>query len=98
MKFRNLSDPSQKEIQELLDITIGEKASDLHLSVGQPPILRIAGRLVPLSKKPQVSAQFNEEFAQTLLTEEQREKLSQDREIDFSYNLEERGVRFGKQR
>ena len=94
MKFRNLSDPSQKEIQELLDITIGEKASDLHLSVGQPPILRIAGRLVPLSKKPQVSAQFNEEFAQTLLTEEQREKLSQDREIDFSYNLEERGVRF----
>ncbi|OHA72609.1 MAG: type IV pili twitching motility protein PilT [Candidatus Wildermuthbacteria bacterium RIFCSPHIGHO2_12_FULL_49_13] len=94
MKFRNPSIPLQKEIQELLDITIGEKASDLHLSVGQPPILRISGGLVPLSKKPPITAQFTEEFAQALLTEEQRAKLARDREIDFSYNLEERGARF----
>ncbi|KKW13544.1 MAG: type IV pili twitching motility protein PilT [Candidatus Wildermuthbacteria bacterium RIFCSPLOWO2_01_FULL_50_46] len=94
MKFRNPSIPPQKEIQELLDITIGEKASDLHLSVGQPPILRISGGLVPLSKKPPITAQFTEEFAQALLTEEQRAKLARDREIDFSYNLEERGARF----
>ena len=43
--------------KELLDLTIKEQASDLHISVGHPPILRVSGRLVPLVKKPVVSAQ-----------------------------------------
>ena len=94
MKFRNSATPFHKEIQELFDITIEEKASDLHLSVGQPPTLRVAGELVPLSKKAPVTAQLTQECAAALLTEEQRVKLQEDKEIDFSYNLEERGARF----
>ena len=84
----------KKEIQELLSITIQEKASDLHLSIGNPPLLRIAGDLVPLGKKPPVTAQLTEEFVLALLTEDQQLKLRQEKEIDFSYNLEERGARF----
>lgn len=94
MKFSNQSSPFQREIRELLVISVQEKASDLHLSVGQPPLLRIAGELVPLSKKPPLTAQFIEEFAAALLTQEQRARLHQDREIDFSYNLEEHKARF----
>ena len=37
-------------LEYLLSLTIKEQASDLHISVGHPPILRIAGRLVPLTK------------------------------------------------
>jgi len=84
----------KNEIQELLNITIEERASDLHLSVGQPPLLRVAGKLIPLSKKPPATKQFTEEVALTLLSEEQRAKLAEDKEFDFSYNLEDRGVRF----
>ncbi len=94
MKFKNPSSPFQKEIQELLSITIEEKASDLHISVGQPPLLRIAGELVPLSKKAEASKEFTQEFAFALLTEDQRLKLEEEKEIDFSYNLEEREARF----
>lgn len=84
----------RSDIQELLNITIEEKASDLHLSVGQPPLLRVAGELVPLIKKPKVTTQFTEEVTFAFLGEEQCSRLRQDKEIDFSYNLEERGVRF----
>ncbi|MEK7542322.1 MAG: PilT/PilU family type 4a pilus ATPase [Patescibacteria group bacterium] len=84
----------KNEIEELLNITIEEKASDLHLSVGLPPILRVAGELVPLVKKPPVSVQLVEEVVLTFLGEEQRSRLRQDKEIDFSYHLEQQGVRF----
>lgn len=94
MKFQNSPSPFHKEIQELMVITIEEKASDLHLSVGQPPLLRIAGDLVPLSKKPAVTKQLTEEFALALLDEDQQAKLREDKEIDFSYNLDEQDARF----
>ena len=94
MKFKNPPSSLHKEIQELLSITIEEKASDLHISVGQPPILRIAGALVPLSKKPPATRQLIEEFVAALLTEEQQARLKEDKEIDFSYNLEEQKARF----
>jgi len=38
------------KLKELLEITIREQASDLHISVEHPPILRISGRLVSLVK------------------------------------------------
>lgn len=94
MKFRNSPSPFHKEIQELLSITLEERASDLHLSLGQPPLLRIAGELVPLGKKAPVTKQLTEEFVLALLTDDQRAKLQEDKEIDFSYNLDERGARF----
>ncbi|MBI2098584.1 MAG: PilT/PilU family type 4a pilus ATPase [Candidatus Wildermuthbacteria bacterium] len=94
MKFGNSPTPFHKEIQELLEITIEEKASDLHLSVGQPPVLRVAGKLVFLGKKAPVSPQLTKECAAALLSEEQRIKLQENKEIDFSYNLEERDARF----
>lgn len=94
MKFRNSPSPLHKEIQELLSITIEEKASDLHLSVGQPPILRIAGALVFLSKKAPTTRELTEEFASALLSEEQMARLREDKEIDFSYHLKEQEARF----
>jgi len=92
--IKNSPSPFAKEIQELLSITIEEKASDLHLSQGKPPLLRIAGDLVPLSKKPPVTEQLTEEFVHELLSEDQRLKLQEEKEIDFSYSVEERGARF----
>ncbi len=84
----------KNEIGELLNITIEERASDLHLSVGLPPILRIAGELVPLSKKPPVTGELVEDAVLTLLGEEQRLRLQTEKEIDFSYYLEQQGARF----
>ena len=74
-------------MQELLDLTVKEQASDLHLSLGHPPVLRISGRLVPLIKKKPMSAESVWELTSSLMTEEQQQRLKKEREIDFSYNM-----------
>ena len=67
------------------------QASDLHLSVGHPPVLRIAGRLVPLVKEQKLSAEDIKKLAVALMSEEQFLRLEKEREIDFSYNMEDKG-------
>lgn len=77
-----------KMMTEFLQITIEEQASDLHLSVGQPPVLRIDGKLVPLAKRPPMKSENMQELVASLLNQEQQKKLVEDREIDFSYMVE----------
>jgi twitching motility protein PilT len=76
------------KIKKLFDLTIKEQASDLHLSVSHPPVLRISGRLVPLVKEPKLSPDDAKNFAFTLMTDFQQEKFLKEKEIDFSYNFE----------
>jgi len=78
------------QIKELLEITIKENASDLHLSAGHPPMLRIADRLTPLVKMKKLSASDTQGLAFALLSEEQQQRLLAVKEIDLSYNLEGR--------
>jgi twitching motility protein PilT len=77
-------------MQELLELTIKEQASDLHLSIGHPPVFRISGRLVPLVKKKEMTAESVRELTHSLMTEGQIERLEQEKEVDFSYNMEEK--------
>jgi twitching motility protein PilT len=86
-----MSEEIVKRLNECLSITILEKASDLHLSVGQPPILRIADRLVPLVKERKLTSDEVRGMAQILLGPERYERFLKEREIDFSYNFENRG-------
>lgn len=80
----------ESRLRELLNFTIQEKASDLHISVGHPPTLRITGRLVPLTKFKPITPRDSQELAFELMTDEQKERFLQKKEIDFSYNFEGR--------
>ncbi|MDP4007183.1 MAG: type IV pilus twitching motility protein PilT [bacterium] len=77
-------------MQELLELTVKEQASDLHLSLGHPPILRISGKLVPLVKKRPMTQESVRELTASLMTEEQKERLEKEKEVDFSYTMEEK--------
>ena len=79
-----------KKLEELLEITIKQQASDLHLSVGWSPTLRISGRLVPLLKKKKLSAKDTKGLAQNMMSAEELEKLLEKKEIDFSYHFKDR--------
>ncbi|MDP2637401.1 MAG: PilT/PilU family type 4a pilus ATPase [bacterium] len=74
-------------MEELLELALAEQASDLHLSEGQPPILRVEGRLVPLVKRKKLTSALLEEMLLPLLTQEQKERLFKEKEVDFSYAL-----------
>lgn len=80
----------QAQLKELLELTIKEQASDLHLSVGHPPTLRITGRLVPIIKKEKFSSQKVKDLAEALMTPEQQERFLKEKDVDFSYNFEDK--------
>lgn len=80
-------------IEELLELTRKENASDLHLSVGHPPVLRIEGNLVPLLKQKVMTAESIVELAMPLLPTDLKERLKIEKEVDFSFNLHDE-VRF----
>jgi len=74
-------------LKNLLEITLTQKASDLHISVGHPPILRISGRLVPLVRRKKLSSEDAKGLAFALLDEKQKERFFKEKEIDFSYSF-----------
>lgn len=80
----------KKQFEELLSLVVKEKASDLHLSVGRHPTLRISGELVPLVKMPVLAAADTEGLVSLILTEEQKDRLQKDRAVDFSYAHEDK--------
>lgn len=83
---RNLSETLH--IDELLQLTAEAKASDLHLKVGRPPVLRIHGRLLPQnSYAPLCEADMNRFFEQ-MANAEQRAIFAKKLELDFSYALQ----------
>lgn len=75
------------DIQELLPLTIKNKASDLHLLVGLPPTFRIDGSLRYLTTYPALKGEDIETMIFSLLTPEQKELLVTNKELDFSFGF-----------
>lgn len=75
-----------KEFKRFLDIVIKEQASDLILSVNHPPMLRITGQLVPLTREKALSKEDAEGFAFSIMKEEIKKNFLEEKEIDFSYD------------
>jgi len=74
-------------IQELFNITIKEKASDLHLLAGIPPTLRVDGALKYLTGYAPLKSEEIEEMVNSLLTPVQKELLTANKELDFSFGI-----------
>lgn len=80
----------QQKLNELLTLAIGKNASDLHLSVGHPPTLRLVGKLYKAPGVKDLTPQECEGIVLALMNEEQRKKFLEQKEIDFSYNFEDK--------
>ncbi len=75
-------------VNKLLTIVVDEEASDLHISVGHHPTIRLTGQLVPLIKEKKIEPKDSEGIAYFLMSEMQKKKLLEEREIDFSYDFQ----------
>ncbi|MBU4224061.1 PilT/PilU family type 4a pilus ATPase [Patescibacteria group bacterium] len=80
----------KKELTELLLTVVKENASDLHISVGRHPTFRVSGALIPLVRKPILSAEDTEGLIFAMLKEEERKLLTDNKELDFSYSFEDK--------
>ena len=67
--------------------TKDSEASDLHMVVGFPPMLRLRGDLTP-TKHPVLTAESNRDFLFEILTEDQQSFLEMQRDFDMAYELE----------
>ena len=88
-----MSQAYSEELKELLLTVAKEQASDLHISVGKHPTLRVSRELVPLVKKPVVTPEDARGIVFEMLDEAAQKKLLEEKELDFSYNFEDK-VRF----
>jgi twitching motility protein PilT len=72
-------------IEPLLDEVVKKKASDLHLQVGLPPILRVDGKLGPVQGTEALTEESIEALVFAILDEDQKQILLKDKEFDFSF-------------
>ena len=74
------------EIAELLKLTVEREASDLHIAVGRPPVIRVDGRLVNVEGPP-LSTADTRRLIYGVLNEMQKQKLEETKELDFSLSI-----------
>ncbi|MDD3149062.1 MAG: PilT/PilU family type 4a pilus ATPase, partial [Candidatus Riflebacteria bacterium] len=80
-------DDGEVIIDDLLRLIVEKSGSDLHLTVGSPPMLRLQGKLWP-TDVPSLTAKETRRLIYQFLNNDQRERLERDLELDISYELE----------
>ena len=79
---------AEQRIKNLLRLVAQQGASDLHLTVGRYPTLRIDGRLTPLTQDSVIVPEDTKAMGDVVLTEGDKKKLTDEGQVDFSYNFE----------
>jgi twitching motility protein PilT len=74
------------DLQDLLKTMIENDATDLHITTGTPPQIRVYGRLVPLDLPPLGGAD-TKRLAYSVLTDTQKQRFEEEHELDFSFGI-----------
>jgi twitching motility protein PilT len=77
------------EMIDILKATVQKGASDLHLVIGQPPMIRQDGELKAMTEFPVLTAEESRRMVYTLLSDEQRARFEKDWELDFSVAVDQ---------
>ena len=71
----------------VLSRMVEERASDVHLTPGFPPAVRVRGRITPLDDYPPLSPQDTREIVYSILNDAQRKKFENKQQLDFAYAI-----------
>jgi twitching motility protein PilT len=74
-------------IDDLLGVTVERNASDLHLTAGSPPVIRVTGRLERLTDREKLTPEEIRTLMYRILSTEQQKVLETRRQIDFSHSI-----------
>ncbi|MEJ7662378.1 MAG: PilT/PilU family type 4a pilus ATPase [Hymenobacter sp.] len=80
----------EQQMGQLLELIVSHNASDLHLTVGVKPTLRIDGVLHPVEDHPVLTPERVEGLVNSMVSDPQKERLEAERELDFSMALGEK--------
>ena len=73
-------------LRDLLQEMIEKGASDLHLTAGLPPMLRVDGEVMPTDREA-LTPEQTQALAYSILNEEQQKRFENDKELDFSFGV-----------
>jgi twitching motility protein PilT len=74
-------------LRELLEILLEQHGSDLHLSVGSPPQIRVDGKLSNLDMDP-LTPEQTKKLAYSMMSERQKQRFEENSELDLSFGIE----------
>jgi twitching motility protein PilT len=74
-------------IDSLLEQMVAQNASDLHVTVGSKPAIRVRGELVRLQNEPELTADDTQQLLYRILSTEQQKQLEIKRNIDLAHSL-----------
>jgi len=80
------SEPLRVGLQQLLKAMIDKGASDMHITTGAPPLLRVDGSVLPLQLPP-LGPVETKQLCYSILTEEQKISFEKTNELDFSFGV-----------
>ena len=75
-------------MHDLLSIMVERGASDLHITTGTFPQIRLNGKLAPLSQFEQLTPQDTQRLAYSVLNEAQKQKFEEESELDLSFGIQ----------
>lgn len=78
----------KKQLEELVQIVIKENGSDIHISEGRHPTVRVNGTLIPLIRQQVLSAQDTKGILDEIITPKDKAIFDQNGEVDFSYSYQ----------
>ncbi|HEV8663240.1 MAG TPA: type IV pilus twitching motility protein PilT [Candidatus Methylomirabilis sp.] len=73
-------------LHELLKELVSKGASDLHITTGIPPMIRLHGLVMPIGTQPLAAAE-TKALAYSMLTDAQKHKFEENKELDFSFGV-----------
>lgn len=76
---------ADKRLEELLDLVVSQGGSDLHISAGSQPMLRVSGTLLPMSKYAVLTNEETEAMLKSIVPTERWELFKKNQAIDLSY-------------
>ena len=76
-----------EKMESLLRVLITNKASDLHLRAGSPPMLRASGDIAPIANEPALSSQDIETMLNAVMLQHNREEFKELNDSDFAHEI-----------
>ncbi|HOB98998.1 MAG TPA: type IV pilus twitching motility protein PilT [Verrucomicrobiota bacterium] len=75
------------DLAELLKYAVQYGASDLHLTVGRPPMVRISGRLIASGYETEITPDESKALVYSILTDDQKARFEEEHELDLSIGI-----------
>jgi twitching motility protein PilT len=83
----DIQSPGSLSINDILKTSVERRASDVHIKVGSPPVLRIDGKLTPMLEQKRLTQEDVVKLAFSMMNQTQREKFKTKNEADFAYGV-----------